>query len=171
MSHCERTGARGQFKIVSFSQEWFFPEASCCFNLKKAASSSLSSWALCLHTPYLSAVPLSLWLYISLSFSWVFPSPPFFVSLQACAVAMRVLVCLEMCPSSTPGLYLGGMQVCSPSFSRRDLCRAFSGVPMGTPARTRTARHAVWTSGPCWPKCLLIAKGSGFRMNHHESLS
>lgn len=57
VSHCERTGARGQFKIVSFSQEWFFPEASCCFNLKKAASSSLLSRALCLHTPYLFAAP------------------------------------------------------------------------------------------------------------------
>jgi len=28
MSHCERTGARGQLKIVSFSQERFFPKAS-----------------------------------------------------------------------------------------------------------------------------------------------
>lgn len=58
MSHYERTGARGQFKIVSFSQGWFFPEASCCSNLRKTAINSLLIWALCLHTPYLLPAPL-----------------------------------------------------------------------------------------------------------------
>lgn len=126
MSHCERTEARGQFKIVSFSQEWFFPEASCGFNLKKAVSSSFSIWALC----FFFAAFLSPQLYISLFLSWTFPFPSFFVSLQACAVAMRAFVCLEMGPSCIPSLYLGEIQVCSLSSHRRNLCHVLSGEPM-----------------------------------------
>lgn len=172
MSHYERTGARGQFKIVSFSQGWFFPEASCCFNLRKknTAISSLLIWALCLHTAHLFPAPLSPQLYIPLSVSWIFPFPPFFVSSLAYIVAMTVYVCLEICPSCIPSLYLGEMQVRSPSSPQRDLCHALSGGPIWAPARTRTARHAVRNYGPCWPKCLLIAEGSSFIVNHCDSL-
>lgn len=145
VSHCKRTGARGQFKIVSFSQEWFFPEASCCFNLKKAASSSILIWALCLHTPYLFAALLSPQLYISQPFSWIFPFPPFFLSLWNLCCGSES-ACMpgdlsQLHPKPVPGW---GASVLSlfPQKGPVPWSLKWTDVDSST---TRTVRHAIWT--------------------------
>lgn len=58
VTHCERAGARGQFKIVCFSQDSFFPEASRGFILKKTCEQILFSldsvFAYCMFICYFS---------------------------------------------------------------------------------------------------------------------
>lgn len=94
VSHWERTGTQGQFKIVSFSQECFFSEVRCCkelvslLNLKKVLF-----WDI-LHI-YLLLLFFSS---SALSFIWIFPFPLYTSSLYTCVMAMR---CVWRCISAT----------------------------------------------------------------------